>query len=86
MMGTDILSDQAGMVIFSNYSFICQDGWYNSVADEYRRWDGAEPDMSVAAAKLAEVQNRVAYSAVILDYDYYRLLFWDVRPAKAKTG
>ena len=74
------------MVIFSNYSFICQDGWYNSVADEYRRWDGAEPDMSVAAAKLAEVQNRVAYSAVILDYDYYRLLFWDVRPAKAKTG
>ena len=86
MMGTDILSDQPGMVIFSNYSFICQDGWYNSVTDEYRRWDGAEPDMSVAAAKLAEVQNRVAYSAVILDYDYYRLLFWDVRPAKAKTG
>ena len=86
MMGTDILADQPGMVIFSNYSFICQDGWYNSVTDEYRRWDGAEPDMSVAAAKLAEVQNRVAYSAVILDYDYYRLLFWDVRPAKAKTG
>ena len=86
MMGTDILSDQPGMVIFSNYSFICQDGWYNSVTDEYRRWDGAEPDMSVAAAKLAEVQNRVAYSAVILDYDYYRLLFWGVRPAKAKTG
>ena len=23
MMGTDILSDQAGLVIFSNYSFIC---------------------------------------------------------------
>ena len=49
-------------------------------------FDGSEPDPDYVAERVAEVQNRVAYSAVILDYDYYRLLFWDVRPAKAKTG
>ena len=32
---------------------------------------------------VAEVQNRVAYSAVILDYDYYRILFNGLDPAGA---
>ncbi|MGE4276721.1 MAG: LTA synthase family protein [Lawsonibacter sp.] len=72
IMGTDILSDQPGLVIFSNYSFINREGYYNSVTDQFTRWDGAEPDLDVVAGMVAEVQNRVAYSAVILDYDYYR--------------
>ena len=74
VMGTDILSDSPGLVIFSNYSFINQEGMYNSVTDEFARWDGEEPDLGVASGMAAEVQNRVAYSAVILDYDYYRLV------------
>ncbi len=73
IMGTDILSDQPGLVIFSNYSFINRDGYYNSVTDQFTRFDGAEPDLGVVAGMVAEVQNRVAYSAAILDYDYYRL-------------
>ncbi len=73
MMGVDILSDQPGLVIFSNYSFINREGLYNSVTDQFTRWDGASPDLSLVASRVAEVQNRVAYSAVILDYDYYRL-------------
>lgn len=73
IMGTDILSDQPGLVIFSNYSFINRDGYYNSVTDQFTRWDGQPSDLGVVASMVAEVQNRVAYSAVILDYDYYRL-------------
>ncbi len=74
IMGSDILSSEDPLVIFSNYSFICKTGYYNSVLDQFIRWDGAEPDLEEVAGMVAEVQNRVAYSATILDCDYYRLV------------
>ena len=61
------------MGIFSNYSFVSSTGYYNSVLDQFTRWDGEEPDLDEVAELVAEVQNRVAYSAAILDTDYYRL-------------
>ena len=73
--GKDILSDTPGLVIFSNYSFITQEGSYDSTTDQFLRWDGkpaAEHDLT---KQLALVQNRVAYSAAILDHDYYRAVF-----------
>lgn len=71
--GRDILSDASGLVIFSNYSFITDQVAYNSITDEFTCWDGSEPDESYVAEQVAEVQNRVAYSAAILDQDYYRI-------------
>ena len=44
MAGRDILSDEPGLVIFSNYSFLTEEGAYNSVLDEFRSWDGSPPD------------------------------------------
>lgn len=72
VMGADILSDTPGLVICSNYSFLNQEGTYNSVTDQFTRWDGQEPDLERVTALVADVQNRVAYSALILDRDYYR--------------
>lgn len=74
IMGSDILSDANDLVIFSNYSFITGDGSYNSVTDQFTRWDGTEPNLTVGSALITEVQNRVAYSAAILDTDYYRMV------------
>ena len=74
IMGTDILSEQDELVIFANYSFISPQGCYNSVTDQFIRWDGQDPDLEAVSAMVAEVQNRVAYSAAILDYDYYRIV------------
>lgn len=73
MAGRDILSDEPGLVIFSNYSFLTEEGAYNSVLDEFRSWDGSPPDEAYVQRQIAEVQNRVAYSAMILDHDYYRV-------------
>ena len=73
VMGEDILSDSDGLVIFSNYSFITAQGYYNSTTDQFTRWDGKEPDYEAVAGIVTEVQNRVAYSAAILDRDYYRI-------------
>ena len=83
IMGSDILSDDPPLVIFANYSFINEAGYYNSTTDQFTRWDGEEPDPEQVADMVAEVQNRVAYSAVILDYDYYRILFNGLDPAGA---
>ena len=74
IMGEDILSDSDGLVIFSNYSFITSHGYYNSTTDQFTCWDGSEPDYETVADLVAEVQNRVAYSAAILDHDYYRIV------------
>ena len=73
IMGSDILSDEEELVIFSDYSFINSKGYYNSSEDLFTTWDGSPAGPDAVAAMVAEVQNRVAYSAVILDYDYYRL-------------
>lgn len=73
MAGRDILSDEPRLVIFSNYSFLTEEGAYNSVLDEFRSWDGSPPDEAYVQSQIAEVQNRVAYSAMILDHDYYRV-------------
>ena len=75
VIGSDILSTDDELVIFANYSFISKDGYYNSITDQFTRWDGAEPDLEEVARMVAEVQNRVAYSATILDTDYYRLIW-----------
>lgn len=75
IMGQDILSDSAGLVIFSNYSFLHEQGSYNSLTDQYLPWDGRQPQQEEVTGLIAEVQNRVACSAAILDCDYYRTLF-----------
>ena len=77
MAGRDILSDTPGLVIFSNYSFLTDLGAYNSTTAVFTMWDGSEPDPDYVAERVAEVQNRVAYSASILDNDYYRVVFGD---------
>ena len=74
IIGSDILSAEDPLVIFANYSFINGEGYYNSVLDQFTRWDGAAPDLEEVAGMVADVQNRVAYSATILDTDYYRLV------------
>ena len=74
IIGSDILSSDQELVIFANYSFISHEGYYNSITDQFTRWDGEEPDLEEVAGLVAEVQNRVAYSGTILDCDYYRLV------------
>ena len=75
LAGRDILSDEPGLVIFSNYSFLTNRGSYDSTTDTFTMYDGSEPDPEYVAERVAEVQNRVAYSAAILDRDYYRVVF-----------
>lgn len=74
MAGRDILSDEPGLVIFSDYSFLTEVGAYHSELDYFEPWPGQTLEPGYVEDMIAQVQNRVAYSAAILDLDYYRLV------------
>ena len=61
-------SDDPGLVIFSNYSFLTDLGSYNSVTDTFTMWgrQRARPRLCVPNG-WQRCKNRVAYSASILD-------------------
>ncbi|MCL2342320.1 MAG: sulfatase-like hydrolase/transferase, partial [Firmicutes bacterium] len=76
LMGHDILSDSAPLVVFSNRSFITDKGRYNARTDTFTPADGADfgsqtPD-DYAKQMLSQVQAMFKYSGAILDNDYYK--------------
>ncbi len=72
VMGRDILSDAPGLVIFSDYSFLTDQGAYVASKDQYTPWGGGEPDYDYVRRVLSDVTNRFTYSRLILEKDYYQ--------------
>lgn len=75
MMGKDIFAGGSRLIPFSNRSFITDKGKYNSVTQEFKRFDGSEVSDAYIQRKIAEVQAKFYFSAKILDNDYYRKVF-----------
>lgn len=76
LAGRDILSDAPGLVIFYNYSFLSERGAYISTMETFTPWQEAQADdEEYLTRKLEEIRDRFRYSALILDEDYYRVLF-----------
>lgn len=76
LAGRDILSDEPGLVIFSNYSFLSDRGRYQFPREAFAPWGEPQPDDAAYVADMIQlVRDRFRYSALILDEDYYRHLF-----------
>lgn len=76
LAGRDILSDAPGLVIFYNYSFLSERGAYRSTLEEFTPWGEAQADdEEYLVQTLEDIRDRFRYSALILDEDYYRVLF-----------
>lgn len=76
LAGRDILSDAPGLVIFYNYSFLSDRGAYISTMETFTPWQEAQADDEEYLARtLEDIRDRFRYSALILDEDYYRVLF-----------
>ncbi len=83
LMGRDIFSDADPLVIYRCGSFITDKGRYNAQTNKFypaehmpANWDYTEYVEEVSA----EVNRKFYFSALILDHDYYRILFPDGRP------
>ena len=76
LAGRDILSDTPGLVIFYNYSFLSDRGAYVSTIESFTPWQEAQADDEEYLSRtLEDIRDRFRYSALILDEDYYRVLF-----------
>ncbi len=80
LMGSDIMSESDGLVVFNNRSFITELGKYNSVTREFTPFDASvfqsEDEMKeyVSSVK-AMVNNKFKMSTKVLEEDYYRYIF-----------
>jgi phosphoglycerol transferase MdoB-like AlkP superfamily enzyme len=76
LMGHDILSDAAPLVIFANHSWLTDKGRFDASTDAFTPEPGAdfgsETPADYARRMMSEVNQRFAASAAVLDKDYYR--------------
>ena len=74
-MGKDILSDTEPLVIFSNRSFITNDGKYNSNIRKFISNGNKNIDYSEYVKKVQEqIYLKYRYSRLILENNYYDYL------------
>ena len=74
MMGRDIFSDAEPLVVLSNRSFITDKARYNTKTGELEATGGEELPEGYREYYSAVVSNKLAYSTLILDNDYYARL------------
>ncbi len=75
MVGRDILSDSMPLVIFRNYSWITDKGFYNAKTETFEATTD-EPVSDEYIANISKiVKAKVTYSKYILEEDYYGVLF-----------
>lgn len=74
LMGRDILSDDPGLVIFSDYSYITELGEYHAKEDLFTPNPGISVPGWYPETVLQHVQDKFLYSGKILETDYYRAL------------
>ena len=75
LVGRDALSDQVPLVIWRDYSWLTDQGYYDAATGVFTPSDGCVVDDSYVESVKALVQNKYALSNMVLDYDYYGILF-----------
>ena len=77
LVGRDVLSDAEPLVLFRNYSWITDKGKYNSNTNTFTPNEGVTVDDNYVKNISNIVKNKVNYSKLILEKDYYNILFGD---------
>lgn len=75
LMGKDILSCSPAMVVFSDRSFITNEGMYNATDHIFTDFNGKKIENINLSEYKTEVNNMFLASAGILDNDYYGIVF-----------
>ena len=80
LMGTDLLSNSEGLVIFSNRSFITEKGRYNSLTKTFQKNENTKESDEFNTEEYVDniskiIFNKYQMSRLILENDYYKVLF-----------
>lgn len=76
MVGRDVFSDAAAMVVWTDYSWVSSKGFYDASTGEFYPNEGEEePNQSYIDTMCSLAQNKVNLSKQIVDTDYYKHVF-----------
>ena len=80
LAGRDVFAENTQpLVIFSNYSWLTEKGYYNAADGSFTLSDDIEMSDEEIEEYIDEintvVQNKKAFSQTVIDYDYYNILF-----------
>ncbi len=74
LAGKDIMSEEMGLVLFKDHSFLTDKVRYNATTGEVIWSEGVPEDNIYFERVMQRVQDRFYYSAKILELDYYHLI------------
>lgn len=75
LMGRDILSDSEPLVVFEDRSFITDKIMFQARTETVTQKEGFDADSTYIDEKINEVKNKFRYSSMVLDYNYYKVVF-----------
>ncbi len=75
LVGRDVFSDDEPLVMWADYSFLTEKGWYNADTGVFLPTTDEEVDDEYIARIETIVQNKIAFSAAVPRVDYYGILF-----------
>ena len=74
LAGRDILADEPGLVVFSNRSFLTEQGRYNTKTDTFTPAEDAVVEEGYALSTFQQVEDLFWFSQQVLQTDYYGAL------------
>lgn len=75
LVGRDVFSNQTPIVIWNDYSWLSEKGYYSSSTGEFICNEGMEVDSDYIDKMSLIAQNRINFSSQVLATDYYAHLF-----------
>ena len=75
LVGRDVFSNQQPLVIWADYSWLTEKGYYSTSYGTFTPNEGVEVDDDYVDRIKAIVANKFSFSRGVLDYDYYGILF-----------
>lgn len=75
LVGRDVFSDAEAIVIWPDYNWKTERGYYDYTRGEFTPTEGAEAADDEYIARINNiVKNKIAYSKAVLNYDYFRII------------
>ncbi len=75
LVGRDVFSKQEPLVIWSDYSWLTEKGYYSTSYGTFTPKEGVSVSEDYVDRMKAIVANKFSFSRGVLDYDYYGILF-----------
>ena len=75
LVGRDVFSDEEAIVIWPDYNWKTERGYYDYTRNQFTPAEGSEAaDEDYIAYINAVVKNKIAYSKAVLNYDYFAIV------------